>query len=176
VRRRRPRPCTTDELADILTRASDPFRLWFALAAYAGLRCCEISGLDREHVTRTSVWVHGKGGHERVVPTDEDLWPMLRRLPAGPVARRPEGDRAGRRYVSYRGNGHLRHELGHARITMHRLRHWYGTSVYRASGGDIRVTQELLGHASPVPTAGYAAVGGDSFSAAVAALPRLLSS
>jgi integrase/recombinase XerC len=175
VRRRRPRPCTTAELADILERAGAPFRLWFALAGYGGLRCCEISTLDREHVTHESMWVQGKGGHERIVPTDADLWPMLRTLPDGPVAVDRRGERIDRARVSRYANRHLHAELGYDRITMHRLRHWYGTNVYRVSG-DILVTQELLGHRTPVPTAGYAAVGGERLTAAVAGLPRLLSS
>ncbi len=38
----------------------------------------------------------------------------------------------------------------------HRLRHWFATNVYRQAG-DIRLTQELLGHSSPAVTAVYAA-------------------
>lgn len=39
--------------------------------------------------------------------------------------------------------------------TGHQLRHWFGTRVYAASR-DLRVTQEVMGHGSPVTTAGYA--------------------
>ena len=34
--------------------------------------------------------------------------------------------------------------------------HFFGTHIYRATQ-DIRLTQDLLGHASPTTTAGYAA-------------------
>lgn len=40
--------------------------------------------------------------------------------------------------------------------TAHHLRHWFGTKTYEACR-DLRVVQELMGHASPVTTAGYAA-------------------
>jgi len=43
----------------------------------------------------------------------------------------------------------------------HMLRHWLGTSVY-ASSRDLRVTQELMGHSSPVTTAVYTVVPGGS--------------
>ena len=37
----------------------------------------------------------------------------------------------------------------------HRLRHYFATAVYR-KGLDLRLTQELMGHASPATTAVYA--------------------
>ena len=40
--------------------------------------------------------------------------------------------------------------------TLHQFRHWFGTHVHAATG-DLRVTQELTGHASPTTTAGYVA-------------------
>lgn len=42
--------------------------------------------------------------------------------------------------------------------TFHSLRHRYGTQVYELSGFDLRLTQELLGHASPATTAIYTKV------------------
>jgi integrase len=42
-----------------------------------------------------------------------------------------------------------------AGATLHQLRHFFATSLYRASK-DIRLTQEALGHASPATTAIYA--------------------
>ncbi len=58
---------------------------------------------------------------------------------------------------SRRFPGHFPHfaELG-IDGRAHALRHRFGTETYRASR-DIRVVQELLGHASPQTTAGYAA-------------------
>jgi integrase len=52
-------------------------------------------------------------------------------------------------------NQHL-HDLGIS-STFHSLRHWFGTNVYRSTL-DLRLTQDLLGHATPVMTALYTKV------------------
>jgi len=51
----------------------------------------------------------------------------------------------------------------------HQLRHWFGTSIY-GSTHDLRLTQELMGHQSPVTTAGYTAWSPDVGVTAVTAL------
>lgn len=56
--------------------------------------------------------------------------------------------------------------------TMHQTRHWFGTQLYIATR-DLRLVQEMMGHASPSTTAGYAAFASDTADAAVAALPEL---
>ncbi|WP_176738762.1 site-specific integrase [Micromonospora pallida] len=171
VRQRTPRPCTHEELADILARAQDPCRVWYLLAAGCGLRCVEISRLDRADVTEHVVYILGKGDKERTVPTHPAVWAAIRDLPAGPIARRYyDTARANRRDVQGRGNRHLA-VLGHPSVTMHRLRHWYGTYVYQAAGGDLRVVQDLLGHASPNTTQVYVAAAAGAAAAAVRALP-----
>jgi site-specific recombinase XerC len=70
--------------------------------------------------------------------------------------------------VSQLANQHL-HACGSA-ATLHQLRHWFGTETYRARR-DLRVVQELLGHASPMSTAGYAAYDQADQVAVVSALP-----
>jgi integrase len=54
--------------------------------------------------------------------------------------------------------------------TPHQLRHWFGTTTMAASH-DLRIVQELLGHASPSTTAGYVAWDTAAAAAAAAALP-----
>ncbi|TDC21582.1 hypothetical protein E1211_32025 [Micromonospora sp. 15K316] len=172
VRARAPRPVTHEQLRDILARARDPYRLWYLLASGQGLRCIEISRLDRDDVTEQDTWIRGKGDRERIVPTHPAVWSVVRDFPRGPIARTPNGSaRADRRQVRERANWYLHHRLGHQDVTMHRLRHWYGTYVHQAAGGDLRVAQELLGHASPTTTQVYVAVAGGAKAAAVAALP-----
>ena len=56
------RPVTSEQLRRILAEAAEPVRTWATIAAYAGLRCIEISRLDREHVTQEHlIVVRGKG-------------------------------------------------------------------------------------------------------------------
>lgn len=172
IRQRRPRPVTHEQLADILARAGEPFRLWYLLASALGLRCIEISRLDRDDVTEDATYVMGKGGKERTIPTHPAVWDAVQGLPSGPIARRHVDDRrATRRDVQGRANRHLTVVLGHRGVTMHRLRHWYGTYVHQAAGGDLRVAQELLGHASPNTTQIYVQASAQRQSAAVRALP-----
>ncbi len=154
VRRGRPRSITTDTLADILRRAAMPYRLWYLLAAGAGLRCVEIERLDREHITAEHIWVVGKGDREAFVPTHPAIWACAQRLAGGPVARTVNGRHADRRTIS-KGGARVLCQLGHRGVTMHRLRHYFGSQVRRAAGGDLRIAQEGLRHADPKETAGY---------------------
>lgn len=172
VNRRQPRPVTHEQLGDILARANEPFRLWYLLASAHGMRCVEISRADRADVTEAEMWIQGKGGRERTIPTHPAVWEVVKDLPRGPIARTPDGTaRATRIHVRERANRHLQKVLGHQGVTMHRLRHWYGTYTYQAGGNDIRTAQELMGHASPNTTAVYVEAGTDRLRAAVHGLP-----
>lgn len=171
VKRGESREIPTAELHDIMARALDPFRIWFLLAAGAGLRAVEISRLDREHIDSTSMLVHGKGGVDRTVPTHAEVWAAVRGLPRGPIARDRHGRRANRKGVDGRGNHHLQHTLGYPQWSMHDFRRWFGTNAHEQANGDLAVSQELLGHASPTTTRIYVNVHAAKKRAAVAALP-----
>lgn len=166
----RPRPITGDILGDILARAHDPYLLWYLLAAGGGLRCVEISRLDREHITAEQIWVTGKGSKEAFIPTHPAIWLAVQKLPHGPVARGRSGGRATRRAVSNRG-GRVLAQLGHPDVTMHRLRHYFGTAIRRAAHGDLRIAQEGLRHANPAQTAGYTGYLAEELVTAVHGVP-----
>lgn len=160
-----PRPCTDDDLKRILTGARDPVRLWSLIACYAGARVIELCRLRREDVTEQTVELYGKGDRRRLVPTHPAIWTEVSPLPPGLIAGGSGEDSVG---------GRMRREyrrLGLA-VTPHQLRHWAGTRWQRATG-DIRVTQELLGHSSPAVTQVYTAVSNEAMRAAVRALPGL---
>ncbi len=166
----RPRPCTDGQLARILTEAGPPFRLWALLAARLGARCVEISRLDRDDVGPDTTWLHGKGDKDGEVPTHPDVWAAVSTLPPGPVARTITGRAASPTYVSSKAGAHFREQLG-LNVSMHRLRHWYGTWVRRNS--DLRTAQEALRHADPKTTALYTQVDMSELRAAVLAMPAL---
>lgn len=171
-----PRPMSAADVGRAAREAPPMIRAWIVLGALAGLRCQEIAGLHREHVWdhETPAMLHvveGKGGKERVVPLHPEVMTALRMagLPAnGPLFRSAT---TGRAYhanrVSQIGNLYLR-GLGIA-STMHQLRHRFGTDFYRASR-DIRMTQQMLGHASPVTTAIYTEISPGDASPIVASL------
>lgn len=165
-----PRPAPQDALADILAKARDPFRLWLLLAAAMGLRSVEISRLDREHLAEERTWILGKGGHNQYLPTHPVVWLAVRDLPPGPIARNADGARATRKQVYTRANRYIR-RLGHRGITMHMLRHYHGTEVYRAAGRDILVAKAALRHASIAHTQRYVATEDTDLIAAQRAIP-----
>lgn len=162
--RRMPRPISSDDLAVALEMADTRMRLWLCLAAYQGLRCQEIAGVQVDDVSPTAdlpvlVVSHPKGGRERILPLH----------PATIEAFRAHGvPRAGFVFCRQDRPGTSEPVKAHTvsctiaaflrglgiEATAHRLRHWFGTSVY-AQSLDLRLTQELLGHADPATTAGY---------------------
>lgn len=167
-----PRPVTDEELRKILTEAAQPFRLWALIAAYQGLRCIEISRLDREHITEQQLFVvRGKGGKPRVHDTDPGVWAAVRDLPRGPIARLADGGRASAFQVSSTAALHFRRQLKMPGVSMHRLRHWLGVNVQRRYK-NIRVTQAALGHQSLSSTQIYTDATQEEQRAARATLPR----
>lgn len=174
LRRRLPRPISTSDLHVALEMASPTMRAWLSLAAFAGLRCVEISRLEVDdllwHEHEPMLRIHGKGDVERIVPMHAELERVLRAtvLPKrGRLFRRPRGGGYPAAQVSREVSLYLE-SLGIA-ATAHQLRHWFGTNIYRVSR-DLRVTQELMGHASPTTTAIYAAWSKEEAHRAVGAL------
>ena len=147
-----PHPIPEEELALALEQADPRMRAWLALAAYEGLRCCEIVGLRAEHVLGGSqprlVVAEGKGGDPRVLPLNPVVEAALRAygMPKkGYVFTRQDGQPLKSATVSARISAYL-HGMG-IDYSAHSGRHAFGTEVYRRSH-DIRLAQELLGHAS----------------------------
>lgn len=179
IPRRLPRPIPDGDLAVALACAPDRVRPWLYLAAYAGLRACEIAQLRGEDL----VWdrdppilliAEGKGGGQSAVPISPVLADILAGLPrSGWLFPRGDGLPGPNRphLVSHLANRYL-HSIG-VTHTLHTLRHWFGTHTYQASGRDLRQTQELLRHRSPVSTAGYTWLSPGDAAETVARLPVL---
>lgn len=161
--------------------AAEPTRIkpWLMLAGFAGLRACEIAPLRGE-----DLWWHtepamlivraGKGGDSGAVPIAPDLAAVLKGMPRKGwlfPQRDGQGGPVKPWTVSHGANNHL-HRLGIPH-TLHSLRHRFGTQVYRASHGDLRQTQELMRHRSPISTARYTLVDGGEAAGIVAALPSV---
>lgn len=150
LRRGLPRPIPTADLALVLEQASGMVRVMVALGAYSGLRCCEVSRLDGCDVQdeRGLLLVHGKGGRERVVPLHPIVAELLRGH--GVPHRGPVFVEHGRRLPAWRVSHLVRGALHSCGVvaSAHQLRHWFATATYEASGHDLRMVQELLGHAT----------------------------
>lgn len=171
-----PRPMGEADVQVAIENADGRVRLWLVLAAYEGLRACEIAALDRSDVldtiTSPVLIAHGKGRKDRVVPLGERALAELHAygLPSrGPLFPRQD-DRPGptsAHRVSVVANEYL-HGMGIA-DTLHSLRHRFATMAYAATQ-DILVVGALLGHVDPATTAGYAAYSDPRAHAAVRAL------
>lgn len=178
-----PRPIADVDLELAIVTAEPRARVILCLAAMAGLRAIEIARLRREDILAQHdpplLFVHGKGDKPRTVPLSAGLLEELRAygLPSrGPVIRRLDGVQHAHvspSLVSSVANQHL-HGMGIS-DTLHSLRHRAGTALYRLTR-DIRLVQDVLGHASPATTAIYAAWSKEDAPAAMEqlALPGLV--
>lgn len=168
-----PRPAASADLERALGAAEPKHRCWITLAAFEGLRCQEIAGLRCEDVVETEGLlrvVHGKGGHERLLPLHPVVLESLRLLPmprVGWVFLRPRGGRYSPEDLSHEFNSFLRDV--DVPSTAHQLRHWFGTNLYGQTH-DLRLTQEMLGHSNLATTAIYTAFDRRAAAAAIGEL------
>jgi integrase/recombinase XerD len=143
-----------------------------------GARISEAVGLDVDDVDRVdgTVLLHGKGGKDRLVPIGSYA---LAALDAYLTRARPElvaagnSDRAGALFLNARGGRLSRQSAwtvlvkaadraGVTRdVSPHTLRHSFATHLLEG-GADVRVVQELLGHASVTTTQIYTLVTVDN--------------
>lgn len=147
VPRGTPRPISTDDLARALAAAPAKMRAWLLLMALAGLRACEVSLLAPADLLQTDSGIllylrDVKGGGTATVPAHPDILTALAALPV----RNGRWWNGSAKYVSREVAQHLR-GLG-IDATGHQLRHFAGTSWYRASGHDLLTTATLLRHAT----------------------------
>jgi integrase/recombinase XerC len=170
-----PHPAASADLERALAKASPKHRCWIVLAAFEGLRCQEIAGLRREDIVETEGLlrvVHGKGGHERLLPLHAGVLTALEALPmprVGWIFTRPSGGRYKPEDLSHEFNQFLRSAGVPAHTTAHALRHWFGTNLYGQTH-DLRLTQEMLGHANLATTAIYTAFDRRAAAAAIGEL------
>ena len=158
--RRVPRPISEADLAVALAMADRRMRAWLCLGAYAGFRRQEIAGLRRDDILETNdppvlIASRGKGGRERIVPLNPHVWEAL--VDLGLPKRGFVFHRDGKPLLPAtvgQGIANFLRGLG-IDATAHRARHSFATAVYQRSL-DLRLTQSLLGHASPDTTAIYA--------------------
>jgi integrase/recombinase XerD len=159
------------------TRLRD--RALMELLYAAGLRISEALNLDREDLSLDGAFVRviGKGNKERLVPVGEVALEWLVRYLDGVrptwLARQPgEARRGGPLFVTSRG-GRLGRQAAWTmvkraardaglgdRVTPHTLRHSFATHLLEG-GADLRIVQELLGHASISTTQLYTHLSGE---------------
>jgi len=177
--RRLPKALLVDDVAALIAAAGfdgtpralrDAALLEFLYAT--GARISEATGLDVDDLDRAEgvVRLHGKGGKDRVVPVGRAA---REALAAYFVRARPVFSAGGRSgpavFLNARGGRLTRQGAWaalraageragiRATISPHTLRHSFATHLLDG-GADIRVVQELLGHASVTTTQVYTLV------------------
>ena len=147
-------------------------RAMLELLYSTGARISEAVGLDLDDIDRAerTVLLDGKGGKQRIVPIGR---PALAAVDAYLVRARPELSRHGRGtpavFLNSRGGRLSRQSAWQAlktasdraaltvEVSPHTLRHSFATHLLEG-GADVRVVQELLGHASVTTTQVYTLV------------------
>lgn len=144
----------------------------------AGLRISEALGLDREDLSLDGGYVRviGKGDRERLAPVGEIALHWLVRYlgsvrPAWLALSHVEPVRGGPLFLTVRGRRLARQQAWAivaraargagltGRVSPHTLRHSFATHLLEG-GADLRVVQELLGHASINTTQLYTHLSG----------------
>ena len=180
--RRLPKSLTIDEVLALLEGAGGDSpsdgpltlrnRALLELLYSTGARISEAVGLDVDDIDThaRSVLLRGKGGKQRLVPVGR---PAVNALDVYLVRGRPELARRGRGtpaiFLNARGGRLSRQSAWQvlqdtaeragitAAVSPHTLRHSFATHLLDG-GADVRVVQELLGHASVTTTQIYTLV------------------
>jgi Site-specific recombinase XerD len=182
-----PRALTVDEVDQLIAGCSgdEPGalrdRALLELLYSTGARISEAVGIDVDDldVADRTVLLRGKGGKQRIVPVGR---PALAAVEAYRVRARPGLAAKGRGtgpgnsgalLLNARGGRLSRQSAWHAlraaaefagvtsAVSPHTLRHCFATHLL-AGGADVRVVQELLGHASVTTTQIYTHVTVDT--------------
>lgn len=186
--RRLPRALPVDQMIAVIESAgdtatdTDPGRLrdraMLELLYASGARAAELVGLDvddidgLDHPEGGAVILHGKGGKERLVPVGRPACDAVNAyLVRGRPALAVKGGPA--LFLNTRGGRISRQTLWNVvtvaagrvgvdtEISPHSFRHSFATHLLDG-GADIRVVQELLGHASVTTTQVYTLVTVDT--------------
>jgi integrase/recombinase XerC len=180
---RMPAHLSESEVSALIAAAADKTplgrrdRAVLELFYASGLRLSELAGLDLEDVNLSAkmVRVLGKGGKPRIVPFNRATAAALREYMSGremlvrPAARVPAAGSRRRQdplFVNYRGGRLSVRSIDRlvrklvtvsgvrTGISPHALRHTFATHLLQR-GADLRVIQELLGHARLSTTQRY---------------------
>lgn len=165
------------------TKPTDPLRneTILHLLMMTGLRLSELVGLDTDRIDLETGFIRvlGKGRKERLVPLNSTARGLLKRW----LSERPkpvdstekaaflgrDGTRITRAVVQYLVKQSVKGSGLDPRISPHKLRHTFATTLY-SQGVELRDIQTLLGHANIASTAVYTHTNVDRVRAAVAKL------
>ncbi|TWP52372.1 site-specific tyrosine recombinase XerD [Lentzea tibetensis] len=171
--KRLPKALPVDQVLQLLDNVSNPRdKALLELLYSTGARISEVVGLDVDDIDaeERTVLLDGKGGKQRIVPVGR---PALAAVDSYLVRARPALAAKGRGtpalFLNTRGGRLSRQSAWQvlktaaeeagilAPVSPHTLRHSFATHLLEG-GADVRVVQELLGHASVTTTQVYTLV------------------
>jgi integrase/recombinase XerD len=186
IARKLPKALSVEEVSRLIESADNPAipstlrdRAILEVLYGTGARVAELVGIDMSDISTdnfegeeiTILKLRGKGSKERLVPlgkfAKEAIENYMVRLRPGLIAKNSQNERA--LFLNSRGTRLTRQsawstvlkaakEVGlEGRVSPHVFRHSYATHLLDG-GADIRVVQELLGHASVTTTQIYTLV------------------
>nr|WP_274635517.1 tyrosine-type recombinase/integrase [Microbacterium bovistercoris] len=176
VPRSLPRPFSWEQIDAMLrTGAYRRTRAMILLGYYQGLRVSQIAAVAGSDIDLLSGTIRttAKGSVELILP----LHPMIRELAAAmptgwwfPARKGHTGHIQPSSVSDLVRRAKLRAGIPDPELTAHSLRHSYGTHLLE-NGVDVRVVQELMGHANLATTQIYTRVSDHQRRAGILALP-----
>ena len=167
------RACEKTKALTLKNNQIIPVRNWFMveLGLFTGLRVCEMVNLKSTdlhiHEEQSSLTVQaGKGDKPRTVYFSEAFkkeclfylrW-KGKRIPGTYLFANREGKRLTKRTLQKSFKKCLEMAGLESHYSIHSLRHTYGSHLYKASGHNLRLVQEQLGHSSIRTTQIYASL------------------
>lgn len=158
--RRQPRPARDAEIADVIGRSNPQLAAIIGVMACGALRCCEVAGLRWSDIDlhQGTMFVVGKGSHERTVALPDEALVLLARLDTddGAVFRSKLDRPITAAYVS-RLVSEAARAAGYT-WTAHQLRHRAATMALQVPGAELLDVRDFLGHSSVATTQIYTKV------------------
>lgn len=150
-----------------------------------GMRLSELVGINYNDIKTNTLLLRGKGNKERIVYLNDACLLSLQvynQFKTGFYSDKPHdrnalflsrnGKRLGKRQVERIVESALEQSgLGGLGYSTHKLRHTAATMMYQQGGVDIRVLQEILGHANLGTTQIYTHVSSEQMEKAVQSTP-----
>ncbi len=163
----RPRPVPAHLVDELRDTATGIDLAYLALGCLAGMRAFEIAKMHGSTINPETLTIAGKARRVRIIPTHPILWTIAQDYPRDGYwfpSSRPHRDHVRPNSVSAR----VARLLGPHGIdgATHRYRHSFGTRL-RQAGVDLRVIQDLMGHAWLSTTQAYLDVDEDEHRAAI---------
>lgn len=171
-----PRPFTVEQIDAMLTSgAYRKTRAMILLGYYQGLRVSQIAAIHRDDIDLLAGTLRtvAKGSVDLILPLHPVIRALTETMPSGlwfPARRGLPGHIHSSAVTNLVRDAKLRAGITDPRLTAHSLRHSYGTHLLE-HGVDVRVVQELMGHADISTTMIYTRVSDQQRRAGILSLP-----